>query len=245
MFHNVEVGGISINLYGFLNIVGIVVLDLWVLSQSGSFADLCPQARKQTPARGKRGMAAAVLLMFLLAGVLLLLVLNRKFGDWFTGGNANYFGSLTAWFIAFFVLPLLMKIPPFKTLDLLTPGLPLSLTISKLGCFCWGCCYSFEISERFYRNNLTYRYEFPVQLVESAVALLIFFFFLWYRKRSYRSGTLFPLYVILYSATRFFTEFLRDDLPDVAGFLDAYQIMCIVYVIIGLILIRVSRKDRI
>ncbi|MDO5132786.1 MAG: prolipoprotein diacylglyceryl transferase [Eubacteriales bacterium] len=243
MLQRIEIGGITINMYSFLNYVGAAVLCLWVLSQSGSFADLCPPARKQTSARRKRMIAAAAFLMITVAGFLLLLVLNRRFGNWFTGGNANYFGSLTAWFIAFLVLPVLLKTPPFKTLDLLTPGLPLSLVISKLACFCWGCCYSFKMPGSFYRNNYTYRYEFPVQLLESAVALLIFLFFLWYRKRPYRPGTLFPLYVIIYSATRFFTEFLRDDLPNVTGVFDAYQIMCVVYVILGLMLIIVSRKE--
>ena len=84
-------------------------------------------------------------------------------------------------------------------------------------------------------------------MVEAAVAFLIFIFLLWHRKRTYREGTLFPLYVAVYSGSRFLTEFLRDDLPDVLGGFDAYQIMSVVYLIIGLLLFMAVRKygDRI
>ena len=223
-------------MYNFLNYAGIAVLYIWVISQSGSFIEICPQARRQTSEKKKRLAAAAVFLGLTLAGLLLLLVLNQKFGDWFTNGNKNYYGSLTAWLIAFPVLTTLLKIEPLRALDLLTPGLPLSLAISKLACVCYGCCHSFEMPGSFYYNAVTNRYEFPVQMVEAAVAFLIFVFFLWYRKRAFREGTLFPLYVMIFSGTRFLTEFLRDDLPDVAGGFNAYQIMSVLYLMIGLLL---------
>ena len=247
MLQIVNIGNISIDMYNALNYVGIAALYLWAISQRRPFSEICPQARRQTSEKKKLLVSAAVFCGLTLAGLLLLLVLNQKFGDWFTDGNKNYYGSLTAWLIAFPVLTSFLKIPPLRALDLLTPGLPMSLAISKLACVCYGCCYSFEMPGSFYYNICTNRCEFPVQMVEAAVAFLIFIFLLWYRKRTYREGTLFPLYVAVYSVSRFLTEFLRADLPDVLGGFDAYQIMSVVYLIIGLLLFMAVRKygDRI
>lgn len=247
MLQVLQIGSLSIDMYDFLNYAGIAALYLWVITQSRAFIEICPPARRQTSEKKKRLVSAAVFLGLTLAGLLLLLVLNQKFGDWFTDGNKNYYGSLTAWLIAFPVLTTLLKIPPLRALDLLTPGLPMSLAISKLACVCYGCCHSFEMRGSFYYNAVTNRYEFPVQMLEAAVAFLIFLFFLWYRKKDYREGTLFPLYITIYSASRFLTEFLREDLPDVLGGFKAYQIMSVVYLVIGLVLLMVVRKygDRI
>ena len=87
--------------------------------------------------------------------------------------------------------------------------------------------------------------EFPSQLLEAALALIIFIFLMWYRKKA-KEGTLFPVYVILYSATRFFSEFTRCD-PDVFGILKTYHILCIIGVVIGIIELLVVLKfsDRI
>lgn len=242
MLQELTIGNIDIDMYNVLNYVGIAALYLWAISQCRSFSEICPQARRQTSEKKKLLVSAAVFCGLTLAGLLLLLVLNQKFGDWFTNGNKNYYGSLTAWLIAFPVLTSFLKISPLKALDLLAPGLPMSLTISKLACVCYGCCYSFEMPGSLYFNINTNRYEFPVQMVEALVAFLIFIFLLWYRTRIYKQGTLFPLYVAVYSGSRFLTEFLRDDLPDVTGGFDAYQILSVVYLIIGLLLFMAVRK---
>jgi phosphatidylglycerol:prolipoprotein diacylglycerol transferase len=51
----------------------------------------------------------------------------------------------------------------------------------------------------------------PAMLYEMALNLMIFAFLWWYRKRPYRDGFLFCLYLILYSAARFFVSLLRAE----------------------------------
>ena len=77
--------------------------------------------------------------------------------------------------------------------------------------------------------------EFPVQLVEMGLAALIFVFLMVF-KRKIRAGNILPIYIILYSATRFFSEFLRCE-PDLLLGLKTYQFLCVLGVIWGVMLL--------
>lgn len=157
--------------------------------------------------------------------------LNDKFGE-IVGTGDNYFGTL--FFIPFILLIFyyIIGVDPLKQTDLITPAYPLALVVVKLACFCHGCCNGIECSFGLY-NHDTGLFEFPVQLVESGLALLIFISLLLWRKKA-KDGTLFPTYLIMYSATRFFSEFLRSE-PDVIWNLKTYHILCIIGVIVGII----------
>lgn len=147
--------------------------------------------------------------------------------------GANYFGLLL--FIPTVLVPFfyIISVNPLKQMDLITPAYPLALIFTKLACFCNGCCGGIECSWGLinYSHGSEPIREFPVQLVEAVLALIIFVFFMFYKKKA-KEGTLFPLYVILYSATRFFSEFTRNE-PNVLGVLKVYHLLCIVGVIVG------------
>ena len=241
MLHTCNIAGISVDMYSFLNNVSAGVLVLYVFSHLKAFTALSPQC-----AGRKKPAVPGFILLLVIYGVFsgLFYLLNPQFGNWFTNGNKNYYGTLTAWLLAFSVVPILLKTSPFKVLDLFSGGLPLQLVIAKLACYCWGCCSSFEMPGSFYYNLSTYRYEFPVQLVEAGVALLLFVYLIFYRKRTNKVGTVFPLYLVLYSVSRFLTEFLRTDLRNVIGPFDAYQIMSVVFTGVGLLLLWIVRRYR-
>lgn len=116
--------------------------------------------------------------------------------------------------------------------DLLTPFLALDLGLGKIACFCAGCCNGIEWANGMF-NYATARIEFPVQLLESFVGVIlsaVLFFYLTKRKGT---GRAYPLYMILYGGTRFFTEFLRGD--HIANWLGMkpYQALCLIAVMIG------------
>ena len=75
--------------------------------------------------------------------------------------------------------------------------------------------------------------EFPSQLLESFTAALVFVFFMYYKKKA-KTGTLFPMYIILYSSIRFFTEFSRVEENEFL-FLKRYQILCMFGIVFGLL----------
>ena len=164
--------------------------------------------------------------------------LNTKFSE-IVNTNMNYFGLI--FFVPFilFAVFYLISINPFKQMDLITPAFPLALIFAKLGCFCAGCCHGIEHPYGLY-NHAYNTVNFPVQLVEAGLALLLFVFLMFYRKKA-KEGTLFPTYLILYSSTRFFSEFLRIE-ENVVWNLKAYQIICITGVIAGLIELLIVKK---
>lgn len=168
-------------------------------------------------------------------------LLNSKFGLLMNTGS-NYFGLLL--FIPLFLLILfhIMAINPFKQTDLIAPAYPLALIFIKLACFCNGCCQGFECEwglTNYYYNSGPKK-EFPTQLLEAGLALVIFIFLYLYRKKA-KEGTLFPIYVILYSGTRFFSEFTRND-PNVFGIFKTYHILCIIGVIVGVVELMIVLK---
>ena len=147
-------------------------------------------------------------------------------------GNVDYFGTAIWSPVVLFFVFWLLRIHPIRQLDLIVPAYAIALCFFKLACFAAGCCNGREWKFGFY-SVLHKRYEFPVQLVEMALAAMILVVLLWMIKKRYFAGRLYPVYLILYSATRFFSEFLREADTVLMG-LQLYQLECIAGVIIGI-----------
>lgn len=164
--------------------------------------------------------------------------LNWPFGD-LVGTGANYFGLVYFAPLLVVVLCVLLKIDPLAQLDLITPAYPLALFFSKIGCQFAGCCRGIEWEHGFY-NPVSELVEFPAPLLEAGVALLLFIFLLCC-KNKFKKGTVFPIYLMVYSGIRFFTEFLRWE-PSVFLGLKTYQILCLVGVLVGALEYLIARK---
>ena len=173
---------------------------------------------------------------------LLLGELHSLVANTFNTGS-NYFGTLFFKPIILYLLFYIIAINPLKQMDLITPAFPLALVAVKLACFFHGCCAGFECSWGYYDQS-DCKNLFPSQLVEAGLALLLFIFLLWYRKKA-KEGTLFPIYLILYSATRFFSEFTRIE-KNILGPFKTYLFLCLAGIIIGVaelfIVLRYSEK---
>lgn len=167
--------------------------------------------------------------------------LNLLFGR-MVNTSYNYFGLLYFSPVILTVVSLFLAVNIFKQMDLMTPSFPLALIFAKLGCFFNGCCRGFECEWGLinYKDESNLVREFPSQLLEAGLALVIFFFLVWYRKKA-KEGTMFPIYTILYSATRFFSEFTRRE-PNVFGILKKYHILCLIGIVIGLIELLLATK---
>lgn len=151
-----------------------------------------------------------------------------------TRNRANYFGNI--YFLPFLAVLAFrfLRIPPLKQLDSCTPGIALALVAAKLGCFCAGCCYGFAMEGSFYYNYDREEYQFPIQLLEAGVALAIFFVLRVYKKRNRYPGSVYPMFMILYSATRFCTEFLRADFAPLVWRMNIYHFQCLAGLLLGL-----------
>ncbi len=250
-------GSTDISMYGLVGVLGFVAILVYnfccfrnkqkLLSNASLFfINSVSEKNKQSLFARTAFWTAAEIIIISLLQIMPSGFFNKKLGNILDTG-ANYFGLL--YFIPFvlFLLFFIISVNPFRQMDLITPAYPLALIFTKLACFCDGCCEGFECSW----GLMNYHYEtgpvreFPSQLLEAGLALIIFIFLMWYRKKA-KEGTLFPIYVILYSATRFFSEFTRGE-PNVFGILKTYHILCIIGVVIGIIELLVVLKfsDRI
>lgn len=171
---------------------------------------------------------------------------NRPLGD-LLNTSANYFGALFGVFPLWLSVTIILMTNPLKSIDVATMTMPLFLFVVKIACFLNGCCWGIPWEHGLYNYHYDHPgYQVPVQAIEAFWALAIFIFLSIYRKKA-KSGTIYPLYVILYSATRFFSEFLRADSEPVLGIFFTYHILCVIGVAVGLILLLIVLKfgDRI
>ncbi len=167
-----------------------------------------------------------------------VLSLNIVFGKLVNTGT-NYFGLCFILPIILMIVFLLLGIQPLKQLDLITPAFALTLITIKLACFCHGCCSGLKWDNGLY-NYSTEQVEFPIQLVEVGLAVVIFIFLMLWRKKA-KEGTMFPIYLILYSGTRFFVEFFKAE-PNVVLNLKTYHLLCISGVAVGFIELLIVKK---
>jgi phosphatidylglycerol---prolipoprotein diacylglyceryl transferase len=137
----------------------------------------------------------------------------RSGGVWYGG----FLGGLAAGLI----LVRKYRLPFWKTTDAFAPGVAIGQAVGRQGCFAAGCCWGepttlpwgVEFTEAAHRitgvpADVALH---PTQLYESAAALLIFLFLLWLHRRKRFDGQVLTLYAVLYGATRFIIEFVRDD----------------------------------
>lgn len=230
-------------LYGTLNDTGMMALIIFNFLHLKKYRDIPEKGRLRTWAANKRANGHTSFLfrdsLWCVASVMLICVfqygpifyLNGPFGK-FVGTGANYFGFLYFAPFVTFAYCCIMRLDPLWQMDLVTPALPLALVFVKLACFSAGCCrgvpWEYGLINPFYGER-----EFPAQLLESACALLLFLFLMVMRNRM-KAGTVFPIYLMLYSGIRFFTEFLRAE-PAVLGPLKTYHILCLIGVALGAI----------
>jgi len=251
----VKIFGVVVGLYEFFGVLGLFLIIIFNLSQSRKI-NLCrdsrhtqlmeytinPEANGLTQVKKRRNGKTLLVIHILVLSILQFLTgygMNKALGAILTDGTDNYFGTavIAPAFLVF--LAHFMGFDPIKYLDTVTPAYALSLTSFKLGCFCSDCCSGIECSIGIYYES-SRRFAFPVQLVESAVALIIFFILLYYRKKA-KLGLMHPVFLILYSSTRFFSEFLRIE-PSIAGPFKMYHFCCLAGCLIGIIEYQIMKR---
>lgn len=129
-----------------------------------------------------------------------------------------FYGGLIGGAFAAIITSKLLKMQIGKLEMCVVPYIPLGHAIGRIGCLLAGCCYGFPyhgifaVSTKLYPGGGAF---FPIQCVEAIFNLLITGVLLLYAKRRRRDFSITSLYIILYSALRFFLEFFRGD--DIRG----------------------------
>lgn len=232
--------GINVELYGFFNFFGWVLCVLYNLSQMkrkekflSPISAMIIEKGKEKKHKWAKYCLFCETLALASAQFFVGLPFLDLWGRLITNGAGNYFGFIFYAPIIFIIICALLRVPPLKQLDLSAPAYAISLVSFKIACFCAGCCNGVEWEHGLY-NFFNGRIEFPIQLLECLVAIVIFTIIHFYSKKNRKEGTVFPLYLILYCVTRFCTEFLRDDFPKIVGPLTTYHFQCLVGLIVGI-----------
>lgn len=244
MFPTIEIFGKAIDAYALFNTLGAFVVLLYNLSQYQQKTMILSKYSCfiLTEKRKKRELLSKVV-FFAIAELIVITIIqgmiantvNSIWAKLITKNNANYFGNIYFFMPLFLLACALLAIPPLKQLDYITPGFCLNLVFAKIACFCTGCCFGHEIAGSFYYSVSRHRCEIPIQAIELLIALMMFFVLRAYQKRNRHPGSVFPIYMILYSATRFLTEFMRDDFPSLWHGLSIYHFQCLAGVLLGLL----------
>ncbi len=185
-------------------------------------------------------IVAAIELYLSARHVIYTSVATSTFGR-MVGTGANYFGLLFLIPIALLAVSIVFVVDPLKNSDVLTMTFPIFLFVIKLACFFNGCCWGIPWEGGLYNHHPNHPgYQVPVQLFEIICAIVIFIFLLIYRKKA-KPGKLLPMYMIIYSATRFPIEFLSAAHKPILGPFNTYHFLCIAGIVYGLIILLVVK----
>ena len=221
-----EFGNFKIYSYGVMVALGSL-LAIYMASRQGKRAGIAPEKIFDIGLYALLfGIIGARILHVLLdfgyyANQPLEIIMLNRGGLAFHGGLAV--GIIAAWY---FIRR--NRMPLQKTADIIIPYVALGQAIGRIGCFLNGCCYGkptylgIGISLPGHLQRLL-----PTQLFSS---LFLFLTFLAlkkiYKKKRYDGAVLFS-YLLIFSAGRFFIDFLRGDLTPVFLGLTASQLISI------------------
>jgi phosphatidylglycerol:prolipoprotein diacylglycerol transferase len=112
--------------------------------------------------------------------------------------------------------------------------LPFTIGIGRIGCLLAGCCGGLPYSGWGALRGADGISRYPTQAIEIVFQFTVGLVFVVLLKRQVAFGRLFSLYLILYGAFRFATEFIRDT-PKFLGGYSGYQALSLLMILLGAI----------
>ena len=260
MFPTFELFGKEISMYGVLSLIGIFVCAIYI----------CRKAKQR--GHDENNFIVLLLLAsigvlvgsHILYGITRIDLIVKLLSDWgkyvksfddFIGcmaaifGGSVFYGGLLGGMAVGVIYCKKKKLDVSEYSDIIAPGVPLFHCFGRIGCFLGGCCYGIESEFGFtvHGNELLPSVNdvqrFPVQLLEAALNLMLFFALAYFLKKGVLKGRLFAVYLLSYSVIRFFDEFLRGD--TYRGFLfglSTSQIISIILFVCSLVCLVVKYK---
>ncbi|MCL2557947.1 MAG: prolipoprotein diacylglyceryl transferase [Treponema sp.] len=221
----VEVLGRDLGMYGIMALLGVFSCGIY--------------ASRMSKKRGETGGDIITFMLFIAIGIVVgssfLYALVTAAGNWslvraafanldtiglfsflsFLFGGSVFYGGLLGGLAAAWIC--VKKNKAFANhIDIIAVCVPLFHFFGRIGCFLGGCCFGVECSFGFTfhdspmaeANGVS---RFPVQLLEAAFNLCLFFLLHVLLKRKMLANRLAHTYLLIYSVGRFFIEFLSGD----------------------------------
>ena len=158
-------------------------------------------------------------LFYMFQGLPQFLELARETGytvlDYFNDAGLVYYGGFICAILFVFLTAKLLSAPVWGVLDTILPSIPLMQAFGRVGCFTAGCCYGIPSDFGCYFDASPVAPHgvrlLPIQLIESACVLILFFWMIRYGRKKRRPGAVLAIYLIGYGIIRFILEFFRYD----------------------------------
>ena len=139
------------------------------------------------------------------------------------------------------------NLPFSKIADCAAPGVAFGLGIGRVGCFLNGCCYGIPSKFGFIfpptspaGKAFPHQTLFPTQLLSSFNLFTMGLILHLFKRKDIARGKLLILFLIFYSAHRFFIEFFRGDTYPIVLNLTSFQIISVILAVFSLIWWRIE-----
>lgn len=249
-----NIGPFYFNMYGFCIAIGLLTF-LWAAGND-------KLAKKYLKTGQLSNIALFGLIMGILGGRILNMIQDpaeyKTFYDFIAlwQGGLSLQGTVLAIALTLPIYLYIVKIKILPVLDLAGLYAPLLQSISRLGCFCAGCCYGCSTTVPWAiiythpdSRALLHTPCHPTQIY-SALSLFILFLIIRFGLRRFlkKPGQLFSIYLIGSSLERFVNDFFRAEhyeelFPATTGF-SANQIIALCLLGIGLLCLVVSSSAK-
>jgi phosphatidylglycerol:prolipoprotein diacylglycerol transferase len=226
------------------------------------------EAKKRKMYEKAEGMLAFMMIFGLVFGRLAYILVNlNQFPNlysWFEvwqGGIISW-GVLIGVMIGSLVFKWLSKIKfdeLFSLIDMIAPYLILAIGIGRIGCFLRGCCFGIPSSLP-WAVNYGQGAVHPTQIYHFLADMIIFFvLFKLYKKKEHlrqadkksrfdffnKAGSIFLMFLILFSVERFFIDFLRyHPANEYFSIFSITQWMFLAIFIVSFVLLRIKEKKK-
>ena len=231
MLPAIQIGSVSLSTYWMMLVVGAVGMGVCLCKRRHLFRVSVVQSIVFTVLLTVTGVAGAKLL-FILENI------KETLESGISLGGVSFFGSV---FLIPILMPLVGKLFGLtgkQTMDICGPCVAIMIGCLRVGCYLQGCCGGWEAC----LGDMCF--VWPTQAIDSIADFAILIWLLQTESEGRGEGKLYPMFMVSYSAMRFFLEFLRDTPKDWL-MMSHGQWFSLVAILIGFVWLKSEHKGRV
>ena len=239
------IGSIEVRWYGIFVTLAVLALILWTIREVRKGANI---SYETVFTAALVGIPSGIILSRLLHVVDMWDYYSQNPGLIIGGGGLTAWGAILGAALGIWLYSRFSKLRFGYFADVLAPGIILAQAIGRVGCTINGCCYGVETSlpwgiiyaspDSFAPLGIAVH---PATVYEIIWNLAVFAVLIKLRGRFKPDGSLFLIYLSLYSVWRLGTDFLRIGTPFLFGLHQA-QVIAIVVLAIAIPLLALRTR---
>lgn len=229
------IGPISVQWYGIMVALAVLTIVLWTLWQVRKGANISYDTALTV---ALVGIPSGVIFAKLLHVIDLWQYYIQNPGQIISGAGLTAWGAVLGAALGIWIYSKVSRLQFGYLADLIAPGIILAQAVGRVGCTINGCCYGLPTSLPWgvvytHPDSLAFGASVvhPTQVYEIIFNLLAFGLLFTLRGRLKPDGSLFLIYLSLYSSWRLGIDFVREGTPFLFGLHQAQVISIIVLAI--------------